>query len=461
MTSGPNPPSQPVPSIESAPSLKSRLWLLALVGVVALAFFGSGILDKPFVDEYAYISQSYYADLLLDGRTNDRAWLDFPAYDLVPLPKYGIGLALKAAGRLRPGPEAARMWYRDTSSQFGAPMDLTVARLPSIALGALGCVALAALGASAFGWRVGGVAAGLLMVNPLYRLHAHRAMSEAPCEAFLMIALAVALVCWRRTLAGEGGARGQGWLLLGWLGAGIAAGLSVLAKFNGLLALMTMAAWVALAWISPNRPWGGKLRLAAGAALAAVAAGACFVALNPYMTAQPDEPMTSEARRISGLNVWERFRLLIDHRREMSRSQQQMFAHNALTTFPERAKVVAVQGFGRFGPLGPASSDSTRRYDPAQDWGAVVWFSLCLVGLALAGGAGYRQHRVGAPPTAWACAAWALVSLAVVTLYLPMAWDRYQLPIQAPFALLAASALVAGGEALARLFRSSQARAGA
>jgi len=455
MTAGPNPPFQPVSSDRSTLSLKSRLGVPALVGAVALVVLGFGIFDKPFVDEYAYISQSYFADLLIKGRTHDRAWLDFPAYDLVPLPKYGIGLALAAAGRPRPGPDAARRWYLDTSSQFGTPLDLTVARVPSIAMGALGCMALAALGALAFGWRVGVVAAGLFMANPLYRLHAHRAMSEAYCEAFLLVAMAVALGCWRRAVCGEGGPRGQAWTFLGWLGAGIAAGLSVLAKFNGLLALMTMAAWVALAWLLPKRPWSAKVRLAVGAPLAPLAAWFCFVALNPYMTARPDEPLTIEAKRIAELNAWERFRFLIDHRREMSRSQQLGFAHNALTTFPERAKVVAVQGFGRFGPLGPSSSESTRRYDFGQDWGAVVWLPLCLLGLARAGVLGYRQQRAGEPPAAWACAVWALVSLVVVTLYLPMAWDRYQLPIQAPFALLSASALVAGGEFLVRLFRAS------
>lgn len=461
MRAGSNPPSQSASSNESTLSLKSRLGLLALVGAAALAVFGFGIFDKPFVDEYAYISQSYYADLLIGGKTNDRAWLEFPAHDLVPLPKYGIGLALATAGRPRPGPDAARLWYRDTSSHFGTPWDLTVSRIPSIALAAFGCVALAGLGGLAVGWRVSLVAAGLLMANPLFRLHAHRAMSEAYCETFLLIALAAALASWRWNLGGEGGTKGTIWALLGWLGAGLAAGLSVLSKFNGLLALMTMAAWVALAWILPKRPLSVKFRLSAGALLAPIAAGLCFVALNPYMTAHPGDPLPSDVKRIAQLNAWERFRLLIDHRREMSRSQQLGFAHNALTTFSERAKVVAVQGFGRFGPLGPSSSDSTRRYDRSQDWGAVVWLPLCLLGLVRASVLGYRQFRAGEPPGAWAVAIWALVSLAVVTSYLPMAWDRYQLPIQAPLALVAASALVAAGESIISLFRAPKARAGA
>ena len=51
---------------------------------------------------------------------------------------------------------------------------------------------------------------------------------------------------------------------------------------------------------------------------------------------------------------------------------------------------------------------------------------------------------IGQPPTAWALALWACLALTVVTVYLPMAWDRYQLPIQAPAALLAALPLADG-----------------
>ena len=102
--------------------------------------FGRFLLDGPFVDEYAYISQSYFVDLLLEGKTNDRAWLDLMGYDLVPLPKYLIGLALRAGGYGRPGPDAALLWYNDSSTAFGPPGLLTAARIPSVLLGAAGCV---------------------------------------------------------------------------------------------------------------------------------------------------------------------------------------------------------------------------------------------------------------------------------------------------------------------------------
>ena len=36
----------------------------ALIGLLAAAFFALGLGDDPFVDEYAYITQSYQPDLV-------------------------------------------------------------------------------------------------------------------------------------------------------------------------------------------------------------------------------------------------------------------------------------------------------------------------------------------------------------------------------------------------------------
>lgn len=441
-------PPRPAPSSGFAPSASLRIAAFGLLGVAALAAFAFRIDDAAFVDEYAYITQSYYADFFFNGDRDEPAWVDFPAFDLVPLPKYLIGAALRVAGEPRPSGVAAQMWYANTHSTYGTPRTLTAARIPFVLTGALGCVALAAIGATAFDLRVGLAAGVLLMLNPLYALHAHRAMSEAPCETFLMIALALALLAWKSSLSERPSARR---ILSLMLAAGAATALSVLAKFNGLLALMTIAAWAALAWAIHRGAGWGWLWFAQGAAAAAVAAAVGFTALNPYMTAKPSGYRTADGERIGPMGPWERFRLLIDHRRSMSAGQQESFPHNALKTIPERAKVVAVQGFGRFGPLGPAKSDSTIRYDMKQDWGAFAWLPLGLAALGYALAYGRAQLRRREPPAAWAVSAWALVSLAVVTLYLPMAWDRYLLPIQAPFALLAAGAIVGAWDGLARL----------
>jgi len=127
----------------------------------------------------------------------------------------------------------------------------------------------------------------------------------------------------------------------------------------------------------------------------------------------------------------------------LSFRQQRQFSHNALSSPIEKIKVVAVQGFGRFGPFGKhgwssAEKTSERRYEWAQDWGALIWGPLVVLGFIASGLWGWRQHRSGDVPTGWAAATWAIVAFGVITAYIPMAWDRYLLPIQSVSCLLVA-----------------------
>ena len=158
------------------------------------------------------------------------AWLDYPAYDLPPLPKYLIGLALAGGGFRRPGPAAARAWYLDTSSRFDPPGALVLARWPFGALrGARLRRGLRAGRRSPATAASGALAALLLIVNPLYRLHARRAMSDVPAEAFILCA------AWRAALGLAATARGGfGPNALGRVGRvpGVCGGLAALAKFE-------------------------------------------------------------------------------------------------------------------------------------------------------------------------------------------------------------------------------------
>jgi hypothetical protein len=137
----------------------------------------------------------------------------------------------------------------------------------------------------------------------------------------------------------------------------------------------------------------------------------------------------------------------------VSKGQQIGFPHNALNDIGEKIKVFAVQGFGRFGllgpsgsalptgkmakkhqphdwaPFGPIASDSRVRYDIRQDWGLIVWAPLVLIGLI-------QTVRLGRRLILWATITWG-----VVTAYLPMAWDRYLMPPQSVNSLLAALAI--------------------
>ena len=86
------------------------------VGILSAGFFCLGLGDEPFVDEYAYITQSYQPDLVFAGRMNDPAWLERVAYDLVPLPKYLINLSFRAVGIPRPNRERRR-WPGTTTPE--------------------------------------------------------------------------------------------------------------------------------------------------------------------------------------------------------------------------------------------------------------------------------------------------------------------------------------------------------
>ena len=112
----------------------------------AIVVFVSGLFAKSFEDEYAYISQSYYADLFFAGHdSRTRLGSTFPAYDLPPLPKYLIGLAFRSGAAPHADRPRRRWDWYDHYGHFGTPLTLCVARLPIIVVGALGCVAIFAL----------------------------------------------------------------------------------------------------------------------------------------------------------------------------------------------------------------------------------------------------------------------------------------------------------------------------
>src|SRR5262249_12043512 len=160
-----------------------------------------------------------------------------------------------------------------------------------------------------------------------------------------------ALWSWRRMLSG----RSLAWSPLGGLATGVFAGLAALAKLNGALAMIVVAAWAAIAMALPRFALRRKLAFAQLAFVAGVVSVLVFCWLNPFVSAQPRGLVV----RLSGT---ERLQFLVQHRVDVGRGQQVKFAHNALTTPADKLSTVVVQGFGRFGLLGPRHSDSTIRY---------------------------------------------------------------------------------------------------
>jgi 4-amino-4-deoxy-L-arabinose transferase-like glycosyltransferase len=428
-------------------SLKTRCWTWgAAVGLSALLWFCVGIAGEvAFVDEWAYVSQSYYADLYLAGNWDDRMWLDYPAYDLPPLPKYTIGLSLMAQGYARPKRAAAVEWYRNTSYAAGPRSMLIAARWPTAVFGALGCVALFALGSQALGRPVGVLAAILLALNPLYALHARRAMSDVPAEALILATEALALF-----LIVRAGRWSLAWVA-GWIGVGVLGGLAVLSKLNGSLALMSVVAWAAVvffvrSWTIPRR-WAiaSATVLAGGVGLLTFALG------NPFLTANPAVRLGGEDAKIAAMGILQRARYVADHRVGVSSGAAKQFPNDGLTTLPAKVSVMVVQGLGRFGPFGPAHSDSTKRFDWAQDWGALPWGFCLMVGSIILIRRVLDDRSTGRPPTALLIAVQVSLAVLVVTAFIPLAWDRYFLSIQPSMALLGALGLCS----LYRWLRSS------
>jgi 4-amino-4-deoxy-L-arabinose transferase-like glycosyltransferase len=412
-----------------------RTWLWCVgVATLASASFIFGLSAQPhFADESAYVSQAYFLDLLF--QRDDPRWLEYPAYDLPPLPKYLIGISLRLGGHPLPSHDAMMKWYEDTRYRTVTPGSLWYARLPSVILGGVGCAAIFVLGETMAGRRAGLLAAFLLAINPLYRMHARRAMSDVPAEAMILLTAAIGLLAWRAALAGK--LRPGGWIKAT-VGAGVCAGLAVLAKLNGGLGLMILASWVALALLLPRYSRRGKLAFAALAVGAAATSYVTFAALNPYITTRPRGRLPHPFARRAQQGPWARTMYLIEHRVEVSRmGQTRLFPEDALISLRDKLKAVAVQGFGRFGLLGPPAADSTRRYDWLQDWGALHWAPWVIAGAIWAARRGVSQFVAREPPTAWAILVQAAVASITVTAFIPLAWDRYYLSLQPGWILLA------------------------
>ena len=71
----------------------------------------------------------------------------------------------------------------------------------------------------------------------------------------------------------------------------------------------------------------------------------------------------------------------------------------------------------------------------------MLWLPLVAVGAVSAWLRGREQRRRGEPPTSWAVLMMAAVALVAVAMFIPLAWDRYFLPIQPGAVLLASAAL--------------------
>jgi 4-amino-4-deoxy-L-arabinose transferase-like glycosyltransferase len=435
-----------------------------IVTAASMAWFARRPGEAPyFADESSYMAQSFYAGLVWDARgRHDPAWVALPAIDQPPLQKYLIGLSLRIHGMPDPcGLAGAMNWHREfnfgdgrpptanphappPNLLFGTKKSFRAGCWPAIILGAAGCAAMYGLGVLLRGPVTGLIAVGLLAANPLYGMEARQPLGDVPCASLGLLAALAGLIAWQRILRRDGPRTGWASNLALALLAGGLTGLAVLAKLTGLFLLPGFGLVVLLGLMGVrggSAARGQRTALVGAAALALAAAIGTFVLLNPTLTAHPPRPMPTDLPGYAAKPPLGRFVTMLDWRRNISARQQEAFPTYAVRSIPERLAVFVVQGFGRFSPMGPTLNNAAIRFDPAQDWGLALWLPTVAAGVAWAVVRGRRSWLSGEPPTAWAVLAlWAAASATIVA-YLPLAWDRYLLPVQPFHALFAAVAL--------------------
>ena len=128
----------------NSPTAAWSLWHgRRLIGLLAAGLFALGLGDEPFVDEYAYITQSYQPDLVFAGRIERPCLARWPgATTLFPCPSISSISRSARPGFLVPRHGTPLAWYDNTSYRWGSTRELLIARLPSIFMGAVGCVAI-------------------------------------------------------------------------------------------------------------------------------------------------------------------------------------------------------------------------------------------------------------------------------------------------------------------------------
>jgi hypothetical protein len=247
-------------------------------------------------------------------------------------------------------------------------------------------------------------------------------------------------------------------------------GLAALAKLNGAIATVIVLAMVGGTWLLASackrrwttnivnwRPTRLVLTVMASIGLSSFFV---FVALNPLMFAQPhiDSSLSTATRELAAKGLLGRAKFLVDFRREWSSDalKNETFKKDWLLTIPDRIRMTVWEGFGRFSPLGPRQI-KTREPRPETEsfteYGRVfsaVWLPLVGLGLLLCVRQGLAAMRAGRPPLAWAIALYMAATQAIVILLIPLNWDRYYLPIQAPAAALVALGIAAISQRIMR-----------
>jgi hypothetical protein len=169
--------------------------------------------------------------------------------------------------------------------------------------------------------------------------------------------------------------------------------------------------------------------------LAGIIGATIFILLNPFFYSSPQGIKDPSLSQLSDMGVVDRIKFVVDHRIGVSSQGQKSFPNDALNSLPEKAKAMVVQGFGRFSPFGPRYDDSRNRYEFRQDWPALIWLPMVIIGAVVAFRDTGKYQNGRLILIYWLC------SILVVGAFLPLAWNRYYLPIVIPSIILASGGI--------------------
>ncbi|NPV66476.1 MAG: phospholipid carrier-dependent glycosyltransferase [Anaerolineae bacterium] len=433
------------------------LWNLAL-----MAFVLGGVAFVPFHgDESTLImmSRDYYYQFIA-GDWQQVFYHDPPLNATEQhlrllngtLSKYLIGLAWHVAG----------LQVSDLNDQWdwGADWDWNVAsgRMPSVALLAAarwsaalpGALSVAAMFVLGWRWgrrRVAYPASFLLATHGVILIHVRRAYMEAALQLGSLLVI-LAAIWWVERLArrGEGMRR---WLLPA-LALGTASGLALASKHSG--AVPVVAAGLGVLIVAARLPGGAHRQALGGLAIGAALAVAVFLALNPAWWGDP----IGRASQVLRL------------RADLVADQVAIFPEVAYADLPARiggliAQVTTadpayyeVKSWAE--PLGEAIAG----YE-ASPWAGIRYgqgtageaAGVILLALALVGAV-----RLGWEWQAWVAAPvvgmWTLLTVLFTLAAVPLAWQRYVLPLLPVIVLLAAGGLAWLPSLLARVREQQQ-----
>lgn len=404
-------------SVLSTPAARRRvgavlIFLVAAIDLTALTRSSPIHVDEAWMLNRGFMVGPLYREYLRTGTLGPAwdSWLWQPRKP--PFGNMVIAAGLWLDGAARPRRPYRYDWKHDRAwnvahrEQVNLPPQavLRAGRRLVPLFSAAATTAVFLLTASAAGTAGGLVAAVLFQLNPVVRHHGSRALSD-----MVMMALTLWAV-WhlvRRVAPAWTGPRGR---LLRRIGLfGVLTGLAAATKQNGgIVGCVGMAA-LALWTLEQARSAGVAAALrrgVLGAVVLATSAYGTYIAVNPKLHRAPIGGAVAQVR------AWDK--KFSEHRGRRP--------ERALTTMRARSGAVAdVLRGAHYGVL------------PMPH----VMGLLTLTGaVLLAFGAG-GPSRWRAPPRV--VLLWAIVTSAIVTVWIPLAWDRYFLPIIAVHAVLVGS----------------------